>query len=161
MHLVDGSSPNREQFLGADARETAIKALLYVCAAAVVAVAYLVFHYTDYTDTLDNAVMLAECIAQGNVLDYYHYAAVNAHPDTVYSANYNIALYLVFLVWNLPTVILHLTSGKSPINSEFPRRCALCFMAQWWLIKTNAAQTQQALLERRGSGYAFRPAARC
>ncbi|MBQ7827053.1 MAG: hypothetical protein IJ386_02175, partial [Clostridia bacterium] len=71
---------------------------------------YLVFWYSDIGDTLDNGVLLAESIVNGKFLEYYEYASVNSSVYSVYPANYNILLYAVFAIWNLPTVILHITS---------------------------------------------------
>ncbi len=72
---------------------------------------FLLFFYQDIGDTLDNAVMFTECMLDGQPLAFYEYSAKNASPDTVYSANYNIALYALFAIWNLPTSILHIVNG--------------------------------------------------
>ena len=72
---------------------------------------FLLFFYQDISDTLDNAVMFTECVLDGRPLAFYDYSAKNASPDTVYSANYNIALYALFALWNLPTSIVHILNG--------------------------------------------------
>lgn len=87
------------------------KIALWGCLIIAVLCSYLVFWYTDIGDTLDNGVLLAESIVNGEFLEYYEYASVNSSPYSAYSANYNILLYAIFAIWNLPTVILHISSG--------------------------------------------------
>ena len=77
---------------------------------------FLVFWYSDIGDTLDNAVLLVESIVKGKFFDYYEYAALNSAPASQYSANYNILLYAIFAVWNLPTVIAHLVAEVDYMN---------------------------------------------
>lgn len=72
---------------------------------------FLLFFYRDISDTLDNAVMFTECVLSGDPLSFYEYSSKNAAPDTVYSANYNILLYILFALWNLPTSIMHIYRG--------------------------------------------------
>lgn len=96
-----------------------INILSYVLIFIILASSFSIFHYMDYSDTLDNSVMLAESIKEGKLTKYYTYAAENAHPDTVYTANYNVFLYGIFMLWNLPTVILHLSNGFDYMNSTF------------------------------------------
>lgn len=79
--------------------------------------AFAVFYYTDFSDTLDNAMLLGDSIADGHFTDYYAYAAEHASLQTVYTANYDVFLYAVFLIWNLPTFILHRISGIDYMNS--------------------------------------------
>lgn len=84
-----------------------------LCGSLVLALlcSFLVFWYTDIGDTLDNGVLLVEAIANGEFSDYYKYAAENRAPSSVYPANYNILLYAIFAIWNLPTAILHINTG--------------------------------------------------
>lgn len=85
--------------------------------AIVLLFSFTVFYYADFSDTLDNAIMLGDSIADGNFSGYYAYAAENAHPNTVYTANYNVFLYAIFLIWNLPTFIIHRISGFDYMTS--------------------------------------------
>lgn len=80
---------------------------------------FLLFFYQDIGDTLDNAVMFTECVLDGQPLSFYRYSAENAAPGTVYSANYNIALYTLFAVWNLPTSLVHIYGGFDYTTSVF------------------------------------------
>lgn len=78
---------------------------------ALLLIAFLVFYYTDYSDTLDNTVLLAESIVNGEFTNFYQYSVGHASPNTTYTADYPLFLYLIFLIWNLPTVIAHLVTG--------------------------------------------------
>lgn len=80
-------------------------------------ISFLVFFYTDYSDTLDNSVMLVKAIWHGQFENYYEYAARNAHPATVYSANYNVFLYGIFALWNFPVILLHRLNGLNYMDS--------------------------------------------
>lgn len=88
-----------------------------VLTAALILVAFFSFHYTDFSDSLDNGVMLLESIKAGQFREFYRYAAMNSNDMTVYTANYNVILYFVFLIWNLPTAILHVTGGFDYMGS--------------------------------------------
>ena len=72
---------------------------------------FVLFCYQDIVDTLDNAVIFTECVFHGNPLSFYETSAKHAQTGTVYSANYNIALYALFALWNLPTSIAHIING--------------------------------------------------
>ncbi len=87
-----------------------------LCVAAYIA-AYNIFWYADLGDTLDNAVMLVESMVSGKFIHYYAYASVHAQTTTVYPANYEIVLYLLFAIWNLPTVLLHLLGNFDYMHS--------------------------------------------
>lgn len=85
--------------------------------AVLLLISYLVFYYTDYSDTLDNTVLLAEAITKGKFTEFYGYSAANASPQTTYTADYPLLMYLIFLVWNLPTVMAHLITGFDYMGS--------------------------------------------
>ncbi len=89
----------------------------WVAACLMIAFAFFVFYYTDFSDTLDNSVMLGESVVKGQFGHYYEYAAHHAHELTVYTANYNVFLYFVFLIWNLPTFIIHMINGFDYMTS--------------------------------------------
>lgn len=66
--------------------------------------AILVFYYTDIMDVLNNAVLLYETLrGKGEFRHYYTYSA--EYASSVYAANYEILIYFVFMIWNLPTAI--------------------------------------------------------
>ncbi len=85
--------------------------------ALVLITSFAIFFYTDFSDTLDNGVLLAESVVKGSFKDYYHYAAENAHRMSEYSANYNVFLYGIFTIWNLPAVIAHISNGFNYMGS--------------------------------------------
>lgn len=85
--------------------------LPWILLLAGVCAGFLIFWYRDIGDTLDNSVMLVEAVSQGRFSDFYRYSAENAAPATRYSANYNILLYIVFALWNLPTALAHIFTG--------------------------------------------------
>ncbi len=92
---------------------------IYIVLFCILAFCILTFFYTDFMDTLDNSILFVECIAKGKFLDFYQYAVENIHPDTVYPANYNIIMYAVFAIWNIPTVLLHIITGADYMNNLF------------------------------------------
>ena len=83
----------------------------YVLFAFAAIAGFLLFWYSDIGDTLDNSVLLVESVLEGDVRSFYEHSSKNAAPGTVYSANYNIVLYIVFAIWNLPTALMHIFSG--------------------------------------------------
>ena len=93
--------------------------LLYAGLFVILAFCIMSFYYSDFMDTLDNAVLLAESIIKGELRNFYQYAAEHAHPNTIYTANYNIIMYLIFMVWNFPTVLMHLFTGADYMNNLF------------------------------------------
>ena len=95
-----------ELFSSANVRRLSVGLLAFALLAG-----FLIFFYQDIGDTLDNAVMFTECVLDGHPLSFYKYSAENAAPGTVYSANYNILLYTLFAVWNLPTSLMHIYGG--------------------------------------------------
>ena len=100
-------------------KDKVINIVSYILIFIILASSFSIFYYMDYSDTLDNSVMLAESIKKGELSKYYQYAAENANQDTVYSANYEVSLYGIFMLWNLPTVILHMSNGFDYMNSTF------------------------------------------
>lgn len=95
-----------ELFSSANVRRISVGLLAFALLAG-----FLIFFYQDIGDTLDNAVMFTECVLDGHPLSFYRYSAENAAPGTVYSANYNILLYTLFALWNLPTSLMHIYGG--------------------------------------------------
>ena len=93
--------------------------IFYAGLFVILAFCIMSFYYSDFMDTLDNSVMLAESIIKGEFRNFYQYAAEHAHPNTVYAANYNIIMYLIFMVWNFPTVLMHLITGADYMNNLF------------------------------------------
>lgn len=78
---------------------------------------FFLFLYTDITDTFDNAALLVESFVNGKTGSFYHYAADHAARSTVYTANYDLPIYLIFAFWNLPAIFLHLLTGFDYLSS--------------------------------------------
>ncbi|MBR3927790.1 MAG: hypothetical protein IKJ65_02165 [Clostridia bacterium] len=93
-------------FSSANVRRVSVGLLIFALMAG-----FFLFFYQDIADTLDNAVMFTECVIDGHPLSFYEYSAKHAAPGTEYSANYNILLYALFAVWNLPTSLMHIYAG--------------------------------------------------
>ncbi len=65
---------------------------------------FFVFLYTDITDTMENSVLLFHSIKIGDLSHFYTYSL--EHSESVFPANYQIPLYLLFMIWNLPIAFL-------------------------------------------------------
>ena len=113
LHIFFPDSPKK------DCKEAGVYLVEWGLLIALTAISFLVFYYTDYSDTLDNSVMLAEAFLDGHLSDYYQYASRNAYPETVYTANYNIFLYGMFAIWNLPVILLHRLNGYLYMESVY------------------------------------------
>lgn len=89
--------------------------------------AMAVFYYTDMMDTLENSVMLYQAIKHGQFRQFYTYSLENS--PAVFASNYELPIYLLFMVWNLPTVIAadHGFSYTVSIKSILWCKCLLVF----------------------------------
>lgn len=83
----------------------------------VIIFAMLLFYYTDISDTLDNSVLLVKSVVSGRFHEFYSFAVENINPNTIYAANYDILIYIIFAVWNLPVIIAHFLWGLDYMNS--------------------------------------------
>ena len=101
------SKTKRLKLIDFTPRERAVSIIEYILLAGLIVTSFCVFFYTDYSDTLDNSIMLGDSILNGKFRDFYEYAAVNKQKLTSYSANYDVFIYIVFLIWNLPVFIAH------------------------------------------------------
>ncbi len=81
--------------------------VMHMAGALAILSAMLLFYYTDISDTLDNSVLLVKSVISGRFHEFYSFAIENMHPNTVYAANYDILIYVIFAVWNLPVIIAH------------------------------------------------------
>lgn len=82
------------------------KALSWAFTGISILIAYFVFFYFDINDTMNNSILLIESIKDGQFFNYYDYAIINAFGNTVYTANYNLPIYIVFAIWNIPVYII-------------------------------------------------------
>lgn len=68
------------------------------------------FFYGDLESTLDNTVLLAKAMREGEFFHFYEYSL--EHAQTYWPAGYDILLYIFFAIWNLPSIIWHLITGE-------------------------------------------------
>jgi hypothetical protein len=68
------------------------------------AFSFIFFMYTpDIISTADNGVLLIEAISKGEFLNYYQYSL--DHAITEFPANYELPIFVIFGIWNLPLFI--------------------------------------------------------
>lgn len=100
-------------------KEKILQSFNYILVTLLLLSSLIIFYYTDFSDTLDNSVMLFEVIEKGNLFNYYQYAAEHAHFNTVYTANYNVFLYFIFMLWNLPIILINKLYPFDYMNSFY------------------------------------------
>lgn len=91
----------------------------WAAAAAIGLAALVCFQHPDIWETSNHSWLLLESLFEGRFLDFYKVVA--AHETPLYyvnGANYNIALYLLFAVWQLP-VWLVCRLGGLMVNEYF------------------------------------------
>ena len=80
--------------------------------AAAFGLAFVFFSHPDLWETSAHSYLLLDSIFAGRPLDFY--ARVAAHQNDFYyinNANYNIVIYLIFAVWQLPLYLLRTLFG--------------------------------------------------
>lgn len=65
--------------------------------------AFVCFYYLDITCTVDNSILLLKSILKGEFLNYYDFAI--GKTLTVWPPNYEILMYVIFAIWNIPLAI--------------------------------------------------------
>lgn len=70
----------------------------------IVAFCFVSFHYVDMDSILDNTVLFVRSVTDGQFFDFYKYSM--EHASTDWAANYELPVYILFAIWNLPTIIL-------------------------------------------------------
>ncbi len=81
--------------------------------------AYFFMSHPDLWETANHSYVFLESIASGNVFDFYSNCA--AHNNTYYYinvANYNIMIYALFGLWELPVFLFNTIFGL-PLNEVF------------------------------------------
>ena len=68
------------------------------------AISFFTIEYSDMTETLDNSMLLISAVKNGKIAEYYEYTVRNG--CTEYPANYSFAVYVLFALWNLPSLAL-------------------------------------------------------
>ena len=91
----------------------------WIIAGVVAAAAVLCFQHPDIWETSNHSWILLDSIFSGRFFDFYN--IVEAHPLPLYymnNANYSIALYLLFALWQLPVWIVCKIGGFA-VNEYF------------------------------------------
>lgn len=88
---------------------------------ALLACVLLVSHtYNDLLVTTRHGINFWNILKDGNLLEFYsinRVASGNVYYDTVQGCAYNILVYLVFAIWNLPLYLLERFSGVDVMNA--------------------------------------------
>ena len=66
--------------------------------------AHVTFMFMDLTNTIENSNFLIDAIREGRFLDFYEISAERAHTN--WAANYNLLIYVIFGIWQLPLYVL-------------------------------------------------------
>lgn len=88
----------------------------------ILAVSATVFLYMDILNTFDNSILFMKSIFSGNFLNFYDYTVQNA--QTNYAANYEVLIYFIYGIWNLPVLLLSEVFGIDYLSS--PWCCMWC-----------------------------------
>ena len=91
-------------------------ALMATTLGLVLLAAMFIFYYTDVTDTLENSFLMLESMVKGEFGQFYTYSL--EHAKAVYAANYELPIYFIFLLWNLPTAIAYV-NGKPVLENPW------------------------------------------
>ena len=82
-----------------------------------VAVTFVSFAYIDLLSTQRHGICFWDSLFSGNLLDYYKNCELiytgNAYYHVDMSAHYDMTLYLIFAVWNLPCYIYEVITGAN------------------------------------------------
>ncbi|WP_137754890.1 hypothetical protein [Agrococcus sp. SGAir0287] len=82
---------------------------------AITVFAFLTFVYADVSATFDHSLTLLDAIFAGRLQDFYQIAidqTQSGHP-----AVYDVPVYLVFAIWNLPIWLIHQATGFDYVDS--------------------------------------------
>ncbi len=80
----------------------------YVLWGGVFCLTFLFTSHPDLWETANHSYLLWESLMNGEILNYYHYVA--GHPFPLYytnNAHYNIVVYFVFALWQLPIFLFN------------------------------------------------------
>lgn len=102
--------------------------------------AYLLFSHPDLWETANHSYIFLQSLFSGRLPDFY--GVVAAHENPYYyinGANYNILVYLLFGLWELPVYLVN-TLFRLPLNESFLIYWAKllsvgCFVACGWLLR--------------------------
>lgn len=82
---------------------------------ALFALTYVVFLYKDVQITLEHSFNFLDAVFSWRLRDFYTISI--QHTSTGHPAVYDVPLYAVFAVWNLPTYVIYKITGFGYLNS--------------------------------------------
>ena len=83
--------------------------------AALLVLSYVVFLYGDVRATFEHSFNFLDAVFSGRLRDFYTISI--QHTSTGHPAVYDVPLYAVFALWNLPTYAIYKITGFSYLNS--------------------------------------------
>ncbi len=103
-------------------------------------VSFFFMSHPDIWETANHSYMFLECLFSGQFLDYYEVVA--AHDTWYYyinGANYNILIYIIFGIWELPIFLIHQIFSL-PLDESFMIHWAkvvpcLFYIGCGWMFK--------------------------
>lgn len=78
-------------------------------------VAYVSFLYGDIRATFEHSFNFLDSVFSGHLRDFYTISI--EHTSTTHPAVYDIPIYAIFAIWNLPTYIIYKQTGFNYLNS--------------------------------------------
>lgn len=95
-------------------RKSYVEWIILFC---ILAFSATIFLYMDILNTYDNSMLLMKSIFSGNFFNFYDYTIQNA--QTNYAANYEIFIYFIYGIWNLPVLLVSSIFGVDYIGSAW------------------------------------------
>ncbi|QCR20603.1 hypothetical protein C1N71_02035 [Agrococcus sp. SGAir0287] len=98
---------------------------------ALAVLAFVTFLYGDVRATFEHSMNFLDAVFSGRIQDFYQIAIDNnsfGHP-----AVYDVPVYLVFAIWNLPTYVIHQLTGFDYLSSV-PAQLWLKAMMVFFLV---------------------------
>ena len=103
-----------------------IDAALLLFAMFLLAAASFVYLYTDMVDMVSNSNLLLKAVFEGKFLEYYTYTLENS--TSAFAANYDLPLYLIFSIWNLPFALIFHFEANGIVYLWFKLLVVLCIV---------------------------------
>ena len=119
-------------------------------------VAFVIFLYVDMTNTIDNSVSFLKAVFSGRFFDFYEFSVEES--TTNFAANYNLIIYVICGIWDLPFYFLSRALGKTyvdwPLACLWSKTMLLFFTVMMsaavykivYLIKQSRADAKMAVL---------------
>lgn len=82
---------------------------------SIILTAFLSIYYYDISCTVDNSILLLKSIWHGEFFEFYDFAI--GKTQTVWAPNYEILMYIIFAIWNIPLALLYKLFGVDYLYS--------------------------------------------